>query len=155
MESIPLIIAGPHEKQIEYYNKKVKPNLCDQIQFVGKIEWDSPVKHGLLSNALCLLYPSKCREAQGIAQKEALIMGTPIVTSDLGGLPESTNGIPYAYSCSNVDEMIKAVLLINEDKPDKIMKQKMRDLIIEQTNPVRQVGKIIELYKRVIGGETW
>lgn len=82
-----LLVAGPTD-----VFGQTRPNwLTDQIQEVGG-HWLGPVSEDELADVfraldICAM-PTRQDEMFGMAAAEALSSGTPVVCSDLGGLPE-------------------------------------------------------------------
>jgi glycosyltransferase involved in cell wall biosynthesis len=81
----PLTLAGPIIDE-EYFDRAIKPFLNDQIQYIGVV--GHRTKNELFGRAGCVLMPSRCDEACGMVNLEALACGTPVVALANGGVPE-------------------------------------------------------------------
>ena len=57
----------------------------------------------LLANARVLVVPSKAYESVGLTIIEAMAFGTPVVTTDVGGMPEVLAGSDAGYVCASND----------------------------------------------------
>ena len=89
-----LLIAGParNQREKDYFEKKVKPHLNDQIQYVGPV--GGKAKQELLSKAYCVLFPSIWNEPFGLVPIEALACGTPVLSLNYGAVPEISRAFP-------------------------------------------------------------
>lgn len=76
-----LVGDGPDRAEAEKLCRSL--NLCDHVRFVGKVMATAE----LLSAADIFLLPSQ-NESFGLAALEALSCGTPVVASNVGGIPE-------------------------------------------------------------------
>jgi glycosyltransferase involved in cell wall biosynthesis len=79
--SVPLVVAGTGPDAPLVTAAKSK-----EISYVGRVDGDTV--SALLRGAFCALLPSQCYENQPLGALEALAVGTPLVASRLGGLPE-------------------------------------------------------------------
>ncbi len=69
---------------------------CKHIEFLGML--DAPEVAHLLAGARLSVMPSQCYENNPLSVVESLCAGTPVVGSDIGGIPElidSENGIVF------------------------------------------------------------
>jgi len=84
-EKIPcrllLVGDGPDRTEAEQLSRNL--NLCSEVFFLGKYE----AVEEILSIADVFLMPSES-ETFGLAALEAMACGVPVVSSDIGGLPE-------------------------------------------------------------------
>ena len=105
-----LIIAG----QLANENSKVvvdHPN----IEYVGSVGIEE--RNKLLSNAKALIAPSCYVEPFGGVQVEALLCGTPTITTDWGAFAENNvNGVT-GYRCRTFKDFLDAVDNIDYIKP--------------------------------------
>jgi glycosyltransferase involved in cell wall biosynthesis len=77
-----------------------------RVTFVGRRPDVAP----LMAAADLLVVPSTVPETQGLVVSEAMACGTPVVASDVGGLPESLAGFPdQLVSPADVDRLAAAV----------------------------------------------
>lgn len=87
---VKLKIAGKHyagHGKDDYWQKKILPELDDQVEYVGFIGSDSK-KQEFLGNADALIAPSTFDEPFGMVLIEALACGTPVIGLDSGAIPE-------------------------------------------------------------------
>ena len=119
-EKIPskllLIGDGPERRKMEDLCRKI--GLCDEIRFLGKQD----AVEELLAVSDLFLMPSGS-ESFGLAALEAMACEVPVISSNVGGLPElNINGVTgFLSKLGNVDEMAKnaITLLENEDLLNK------------------------------------
>lgn len=79
-----IVGSGPLEKQIkEFINKH---NLQNKIIFLGFV--DREVLWSLYKDALAIVMPSIWSENNPLVALEAISVGTPVIGSDQGGIPE-------------------------------------------------------------------
>jgi L-malate glycosyltransferase len=73
----------------------------------------------LLSGASILVVPSQANESFGLTIIEAMAFGVPVVTTDVGGMPEVLEGSNAGYVCSKDDplEFSAAIINILSDPP--------------------------------------
>ncbi len=69
----------------------------------------------LLSNAEMFIWPS-LHEGFGLPVLEAMACGCPVITSNRSALPEVVNGAGVLVDPYNVNEIAKAIRLVNEDE---------------------------------------
>jgi len=70
---------------------------ADNIEFLGQL--DAVEVSEVMRNANVLIQPSECYENNPLSTIEALCAGTPVIGSDMGGIPElinEDNGMIYA-----------------------------------------------------------
>ncbi len=106
-----LIGDGPERARIE----KVAREVCmiEDIRFLGKLDAIEEV----LSVADLFLMPSES-ESFGLAALEALACEVPLITTNVGGIPElNVNGVTgFLSELGNTDEMAKnAAYILRED----------------------------------------
>ncbi len=105
-----LIGDGPERQRCEELSRKL--NLCDNIRFLGKQD----AVEELLAVADVFLLPS-AEESFGLAALEAMACEVPVVSSNIGGIPEvNLDGITgYLSGVGMVDKMAEDVLKILQD----------------------------------------
>lgn len=106
-----LIGDGPERRNMETLCRKLK--LCDEIRFLGKQD----AIEELLSLTDLFLMPS-ASESFGLAALEAMACEVPVVSSNVGGLPEvNIHGeTGYLADVGDVDSMAKYAIEILEDE---------------------------------------
>jgi len=139
-----LIIAGPvrNRREIEYFEKKVKPKLTNKIQFVGPVGGEK--KQDLLSKAYCVLFPSTWNEPFGLVPIEALACGTPVLGLKYGAVPEVLKGFPNLL-CDDVKVMIKKVKAGTFPSPDAC-----RKYVAKRFSDDVMTENFIKLYEKIL-----
>ncbi|MEX0721078.1 MAG: N-acetyl-alpha-D-glucosaminyl L-malate synthase BshA [Balneolaceae bacterium] len=105
-----LVGDGPDRKKAEKQCREL--GICDQVRFLGKLEKVEDV----LSIADLFLIPSGS-ETFGLAALEALSCSVPVISSDVGGLPEVNIHGETGYLCDldDVDCMANYAVKILSD----------------------------------------
>ena len=118
-----LVVAGScwSERFIDQVTEQCK--RCG-ASYVGEIY--GTAKAVLFANAKALLFPTKWNESFGLVLAEALMSGTPVISSNNGACPEL---IPpdVGFVCKNEDDYIYAVKHIGEISPKACREKAMRD----------------------------
>ncbi|MFA6988460.1 MAG: glycosyltransferase, partial [Candidatus Gastranaerophilaceae bacterium] len=83
-----LLIAGriDQEDGNEYFKKYIKPNLGENIFFLGEVDKKEKIK--LYQEARATVFPTVGTEAFGSVQIESMMCGTPVVAFDKGASRE-------------------------------------------------------------------
>jgi glycosyltransferase involved in cell wall biosynthesis len=101
-----LIIAGIIQDE-NYYREKIKPQLNEQIVYIGHA---GPEKRkDLLGKAKALLHPINFKEPFGLSVAEAMLCGTPVIAFNKGAMPELIVHKKTGFLVNNIDEAIEAV----------------------------------------------
>ncbi|WDE08031.1 glycosyltransferase [Thalassomonas viridans] len=82
--------------------------LCDVpgVEYVGEISgWN---KAEWFAGARALLFPTQINEAFGLVLAEAMMSGTPVITSDNGACPNIVNG-KVGFVCTGFDDYLEAI----------------------------------------------
>ena len=114
-EKIPsrllMIGDGPERQQVEDLCHKL--GICNDIRFLGKQEQMEEI----LSIADLFVLPSES-ESFGLAALEAMACGVPVISTNVGGLPEiNINGkTGFLSPLGDVDDMAKNALTILQDE---------------------------------------
>lgn len=105
-----LVGDGPERGRIEKLVKEL--GIYDSVRFLGKLDAVEEV----LSVADLFLMPSES-ESFGLAALEALACEVPLITTNVGGLPElNIPGVTgFLSDVGNVEEMTKNALFILQD----------------------------------------
>jgi glycosyltransferase involved in cell wall biosynthesis len=108
-----LVIAGKGEKLPEYG------------EYVGVVDWR---KRGeLMSRAQAVFVPTLYLEPFGGVHAEAMLCGTPVITSDWGVFPETVRNGFNGYRCRSMREFVDAA-----ENVSKLDTQAIRDYAISR-----------------------
>jgi len=142
-----LIGDGPERQRCEELCRELQ--LCDDIRFLGKQD----AIEELLAVADVFLLPSE-GESFGLAALEAMACEVPVISSDVGGLPEvNIDGqTGYLSGVGMVDKMAEDVLkiLANEDTLQRFRTEALEQAArfdIENILPLYE-----EYYEEVLAG---
>jgi N-acetyl-alpha-D-glucosaminyl L-malate synthase BshA len=118
-----LIGDGPERPALEAMCREM--GLCDEVRFLGKQE----AVEELLAISDLFLIPSGS-ESFGLAALEAMACQVPVISSNVGGLPEvNIHGeTGYLSDIGNVEEMAKYAidLLSNDDLLQRFRENALR-----------------------------
>jgi glycosyltransferase involved in cell wall biosynthesis len=141
-----LIIAGniPAEYQ-SYFNTLIKPQLNDQITYIGAVT--DIEKNKILGEACAFLMPIEWDEPFGIVMAEAMACGTPVIAFNRGSVPEVVIHGVNGYRCDTIEEMISYVIKIKN-----IDRQKVRKDAEERFSSEVIVREYLNLYRTLKKG---
>ena len=119
-----------------------------KVRRLGFLQRDRMMEE--LSTALCLVAPSNCAENSPLSCIEALSVGTPLLVSSRGGLPELVSGPCGLVADLTVESLASALRMFEEETA-------MRDAMA--TNAKRRYEEAhtpeayIAQYLKLVGGE--
>lgn len=131
------------------FEKKIR-NECDGNQIVYKGEVDEQEKISLMQRCKALLFINQEPEVTSHKVQESLLCGAPVVTTNIGALPEIiTHGV-NGYLCNSKSNLVKTIQEIDKLEPMKVYKQ------VQDTYSIENVVKGYEdLYEKIRGGLRW
>lgn len=132
--------AGSNIEFINYIKE-----LCTQqnnLKFVGEV--NGKEKAEVLSNAKAYILPTKLPDACPLTVSEALMSGTPIITSANGAMPEIVPS-QVGFVCNTMSDYTKALVSI-----DKINTQNCRDFALENYSDIAIAKKHLLIYENLI-----
>jgi glycosyltransferase involved in cell wall biosynthesis len=110
-----LLIIGPtYPDSMLYFEQYVKPQLDDQILYLGYIERDFMPRY--IQRAKALLTPVQWEEPFGLTTIESMACGTPVISFNRGAAPEIIEDGKTGYVVNTTAEMIDAVHKISKIK---------------------------------------
>jgi N-acetyl-alpha-D-glucosaminyl L-malate synthase BshA len=134
-----LVGDGPARKQAEQRCRKL--GICGKVRFLGKQDHIEEI----LSVADLFVIPSGS-ETFGLAALEAMGCGVPVISTNVGGLPEVNISGETGYTCEPGDTETMgqyAVGILGDEKKHKAMAQNAR----KQAERF-DLKKIVECYER-------
>ncbi|MFZ0454455.1 MAG: N-acetyl-alpha-D-glucosaminyl L-malate synthase BshA [Ignavibacteriaceae bacterium] len=141
-----LVGDGPDRSECERLCRQL--SLCDDVKFLGK--QDGLVE--ILNAADIFLIPSQS-ESFGLAALEAMACGLPVVSSNVGGLPELNrhNETGFIAGIGDIDRMAKYVtdLLTNQRKYE-LFSANARNRAANIFNKSKIVQLYEEHYKKIL-----
>jgi glycosyltransferase involved in cell wall biosynthesis len=145
----PVKVAGPRW-QPEYWPTLERIARLPGVEVLDEV--GGPEKIELMQKARALVHPVGGRnwvEAGAIVVLEALALGTPVITSTNGCLPEYVRDRVNGFTCTSVDEMTQAYNLLFMINP------KLCRLSVEKFNYHAMAESYADLAERVVSGENW
>jgi glycosyltransferase involved in cell wall biosynthesis len=139
-----LLIIGPtYPDNMEYFNHQIKPQLDDQILYLGYIERDLMPKY--IQRAKALLTPVQWEEPFGLTTIETMSCGTPVISFNRGAAPEIIANGKTGYVVNTTAEMIEAV-----DKIGHIKRSDCREYVLKNFSIRTMVSNYESAFERVI-----
>jgi len=126
-------------------------NQFDHVEFFGRL--DNKATLNIIKKAVVSVVPSQCGDSYPTVALESLSVGTPIVASNLGGLPDiinvSSGGKLADYD--NNDAFLRSVKgLLNNRERAKQMGDNGMKYVKENVNTNKQGKELIKIYNKVI-----
>ncbi len=142
-----LIIAARMREQLEfdYFAAKIRPELDDDIQFVGEIGFEEKIR--LLSTARALLNPIQWPEPFGLVMVEAMACGTPVVGFGSGAAPEIVDHGMTGFLESDVDGLVRGLRAI-----DTLDRRACRAAVEARFSAARMAADYVEFYRATLNG---
>lgn len=141
-----LLVAGTGslEKRLRAY---VKSNdLEDVVRLLG---WrDHSTLYSLYRDAHALVMPSLWPENAPLVALEALSVGTPVVTSTMGGLPEIAGLQGEGFVC-DLDHLKDALIKVRNASPAR---EQLQDIYQRHFSPDQFTSRYLELIEERRGG---
>jgi glycosyltransferase involved in cell wall biosynthesis len=144
---IELLLAGrvfPYESHRKYFNEEIVPRLDTRRRFIGPLRFRR--KRQLLAEAKCLIIPSTVAETSSLVAMESLACGTPVIAFPSGALPEIVEHGRTGYLVSNVRQMARSLLRVDELDPEAC-----RRVAQSRFSSSMRAAKYMDLYDRLIG----
>lgn len=105
LKKYKILVAGSGEKKYENFLKQ--KYKAKNIIFLGQVKQEE-----FFSNVDITLVPSLWEEPLGMIVIESLLFGKPVITSNMGGLPEMIeNGMGYIFDPKIKDDLVNKILL--------------------------------------------
>ena len=120
-----LNIIGPvFANSKQYFNKRIKPYLTDDIKYLGYMEREKVSEY--MRGAKAFLMPIKWEEPFGMTMIESMASGTPIIATKRGSVPEVVVDGVTGFIVNNIRGMDQAV-----GKIDTISRKVCRDYVVK------------------------
>jgi len=148
-EKIPskllMIGDGPERANIEKTCRDI--GLCDEIRFLGK----QGAVEELLSISDLFLLPSS-NESFGLAALEAMALEVPIISTNVGGIPEvNIDGVTgYLSEVGDIDKMAANAIAILSDPETHLEFRKNAMAKAREFDVHKIVPEYIKLYEQVL-----
>lgn len=133
IENIHLLIIGNGEDEVKLKKAVSKLNIENSVTFFGEVSWEKAMQQMTIMDVVVV--PSRF-EGFGLTAAEALVMGKPVVASNVFGLKEV------------VSNRITGLLFENGNSEDLYLKLKN---IIEDTSQYKQFSENATKYSHQFG----
>ena len=150
---VRLLVAGTGPSDRAYHEEVRALGCEDMVSFLG-FRKDAP---DLIAAADLLILPSVA-EAFGLVLTEALYLGTPVVATRVGGIPEIVDDgaegilVPPADSKALADAI---VTLLNDPERRQRMAGSGRERVLSNFNFENMVRSYEAIYERASGRQLW
>lgn len=138
-----LLVAG--EAVVSDADNKIYGSDLSNVKFLGWLDQGSLAQ--VIRGCFGVVVPSRW-EGFGLVAAEALSLGTPIIVSDRGALPEiATSEVGAVFSLSNVQDSFPAAIDVVERLYEAgNLNDRCSSICNEKFNAVRAVGQITDLH---------
>jgi len=136
---LKVIGTGPMEQSLkEKYTAK-------NIEFLGYKKWDE--LRTVLENSKCMVIPSECYENSPLSAIESLCLGTPVLGSRIGGIPELINtGVNgYTFKPGDKDDLKRQLITLLSDSHTMDYTEIAKNARLKFSS-LKYYNDIIELY---------
>ncbi len=140
---VKLKIAGGPAKG-SYFEKKIKPFLNKDIQYVGMIKYGKIAD--FYGKAKGFLAPIQWEEPFGLFFTESMSCGTPVITFPRGSAREIVKNKKNGFIVKNVNEMVKAMKEI-----EKIDRKECRSWVEKGFSVEKMVESYEKLFYKISG----
>jgi glycosyltransferase involved in cell wall biosynthesis len=120
---VPLIVAGssPNRELVREIAAFCRRSGCRYVR-----EVHGPRKARLFAEAKALLFPTQWNESFGLVIAEALMSGTPVISSSRGACPELVSP-DVGFVCETESDYLQAVASLARISPSSCRRKAMRD----------------------------
>jgi len=124
-----IIGEGEYGTKLKKIVKELKAD--SYIKFLGqKHNYELPKYYSISDIAI---FPTIADEAFGISIAEAMACGVPVISTDVGGIPEVTNNYGILVQPKSVNALVKAMeMLLKDSNKRKYISMQARDWIEKQ-----------------------
>lgn len=150
LDNVRLKIAGsgPEESNLKEQAKRYCRNNVD---FLGHVSGDE--KYKLIAEAQCMIVPSEWYENFPVSVMESLSLGTPVIASNIGGLPDmiehNVTGLLFkAGDPDNLAECIKS--LLSDSVRLTEMSNHATTAAKNKFSPEKHLNQLIDIYQHAI-----
>ncbi len=145
-----LVIAGnAHKKFVEGYAGfgYLKRHFGKNCLYVGEVGGE--IKAAYLAKAKALIFPTQWEEPFGLVAIEAMVSGTPVITTRHGAMPEIVVDKKTGFLCTTVDDMVAGVRRLRDISPHDC-----RSHVLERFHYLRMAEDYVDLYTRLMNAKT-
>lgn len=145
---IPLLVVGDGH-QLPEYSLRLKQVAGPYIHFEPLVE-NLPTLYGLMTDALCLLFPSSV-EAMSMVLLEAASVNVPIICSDIPENRSVLHDDAVYFQSNDVQDLIKQIIWIgNHTEQVSGLSQRARDRVRREFSWDAVASRYVEIYLEAI-----
>ena len=138
---MPIVLAGPENA---WFNEQVSPLVDGEtVSYVGPVT--GKARSDLLGGAALLLAPYTSPEPFGLVLVEAMMCGTPVVTTAIGAAPEVVDPDVTGVVVADTNQLPEAV-----GEAAKLDRTSVRRRAEERFAVTRMVEGYLELYESIV-----
>jgi len=147
LKGVTLKIAGtgPDEK---YLQQHPHAQHRSHVEFIGHVSGQN--KQRLIAEAICTIIPSECYENFPMTALESLSLGTPVIASSIGGLPDIIkHGVTgLLFEPGNHQQLAKCIqsLIDNPNQLTAMAKQAIT-VTASQFSPEKHYQQLMKIYQ--------
>ena len=147
-ERLDVLGDGAEREALEALSEGLR--LTDRVRFLGQQSREA-VRHAL-AGAKAVVVPSECYDISPYALLEALAQGTPVVGSDIGGIPELARGHGELFAMGDAQSLADAVARLNalDSVAYSTLCQGALDLARERFDPDRYGQALVRHYQSLL-----
>ncbi len=149
---VKLLLVGDGPDQSLVRELATRHGLCDQVHFLGEIDNVASI----MAASDVALFPSES-ESFGLAPLEAMACAVPVVTTNVGGLPEVVvhGESGYLHEVGDTDAMAASLDTLIED-PARCAKMGEAGVqrVTEEFSLRTSLEQHVELYRRVLSKDS-
>lgn len=156
LDHVEVVFAGGGSQQTALEKQAAELGVSGWVQFVGAVERNRLLR--AMAEASVVVVPSRS-EAFGLVNIEAMAMGTPVVASRTGGIPEIVrDGVDgLLFEPGNAEELARCVVrLLKDDRLRNEMGHNARQRFLEQfesSRVARRQADWLESLAQRVGSE--
>jgi len=139
--NIPLFLAGPCSSR--FLEQTVLPRLGSGVQYLGELSGES--RRIFFEGVACMVCPNEAPEAFCLVAAEAMAVGTPVLGSRSGALPEVVEHGVSGYLCGSLDEYAEAYGRLDQLSPLSCAASAVR-----RFSPARIAGEYLAFFESVL-----
>ena len=163
LPSIPaelrLVIAGDGPERHSLGDKiaTAGTEASDRIEMIG-FQNSEDMQH-YAERASLAIASSRWRENMPYSIVEALALGTPVIGTDIGGIPELVTEGRTGFICrpGDVESLSQAILrgaeLIKDQNAYAAMQENCRSYVLERCSQVKYMNDLVALYQKLINSK--
>jgi glycosyltransferase involved in cell wall biosynthesis len=148
---LPLKIAGTGPLEVDLRKALGEPGM-DHIELVGHVAGET--KRRLITEALCTVVPSEWYENFPLSVVESLALGTPVIASRMGGLPDliEHGRTGLLFQAGDAEALAECLRRISDSEAGTYeMAVNALARARERFTPQRHLEQLLEIYRDAIG----